>query len=152
MDKDNPKSIPLFIEQLEAGIDHIQGSRFIKGGIERNTPLSRKLALKYIHAPLIRIASKFHYTDTTNGFRAYSKKLLEDRKINLFRNIFSSYELHYYLAIRAAQLNFKCIEVPVERCYPSHGKVPTKISFLKGNFNLLKILLKAVLGKFDSKN
>jgi dolichol-phosphate mannosyltransferase len=39
------------------------------------------------------------------------------------------------------------VEVPVRRAYPK-GKVPTKISPLKGNLLLLKILLNLGLGKY----
>ncbi|MCI0508405.1 MAG: glycosyltransferase family 2 protein, partial [Gammaproteobacteria bacterium] len=97
----------------------------------------------------IRIASGFKYTDTTNGFRAYSHRLLKDRRIAVFRDIFNGYELHYYLAIQAAKLGFNCIELPVKRNYPAHGKTPTKISPVKGNLQVIGKLLSAVLGKYD---
>lgn len=146
--KDNPEDIPLFAQALDDGYDHIQGSRFIRGGREENTPLSRMIGIKLIHAPLISLAAGFHYTDTTNGFRAYSREFLQDPRVMPFRNIFDRYELHYYLAIRAARLGFKVTEVPVERVYPK-GKIPTKISPIKGNFLVLKTLTQACLGKFD---
>jgi len=146
--KDGIEAIPNFINKLDEGYDHIQGSRFIKGGHHENTPFSRLLGLKILHAPLIRFASGFNYTDTTNGFRAYSKRLLTDDKISIFRNIFTGYELHYYLAIMAAKLGFKCIEIPVSRVYPKEGKTPTKISPFKGNITVILKLLQVVSGKY----
>ena len=147
--KDSVEDIPNFIEKLNQGYDHIQGSRFIPGGKHLNTPISRLLGVKLLHAPLIRIASGFNYTDTTNGFRAYSKKLLKDKNVSIFRNIFSGYELHYYIAIRAAKLGFRCIEIPVTRSYPKKGKTPTKISPLKGNLTVILKLFQVVIGKYN---
>ncbi|MEG0833626.1 MAG: glycosyltransferase family 2 protein, partial [Oscillospiraceae bacterium] len=71
-DKDSIESIPLFLEKLSDGYDFVQGSRFIEGGIEENTPCSRLIAVRLIHAPLISLAARHHFTDTTNAFRAYS--------------------------------------------------------------------------------
>lgn len=147
--KDDPAAIPLFVKALEDGNDHVQGSRFITGGKAVNTPLMRLIGLKLLHAPLISVSSGFRYTDTTNGFRAYSRKFLLDERVAPFRNVFYAYELHYYLAIRAAQLGFRVVEVPVTRRYPEHGKTPTKISVFKGNLLILKTLFRACLGRFD---
>lgn len=147
--KDDPAAIALFIKAMDEGFDHIQGSRFIPGGQAINTPWMRLIGLKLLHAPLISLSSGFRYTDTTNGFRAYSRKFLLDKRVAPFRNIFVGYELHYYLAIRAARLNFRITEVPVTRRYPKQGKTPTKISPLKGNLLILKTLFQACLWQFD---
>jgi dolichol-phosphate mannosyltransferase len=147
--KDDPTAIYTFIETLERGCDYIQGSRFIKGGKAINTPWNRYLAIRLIHAPLISIAAGFWYTDTTNCFRAYSRRLLLDPLIAPFRNIFSAYELHYYLAIRAAKLGYLIKEIPVTRRYPTKEKIPARITPIKGNFLVMKTLLKACLHQFD---
>lgn len=147
--KDDPAAIPLFVQALEAGFEHIQGSRFIPGGQAINTPWLRLLAIRFIHAPLISLAAGFRYTDTTNGFRAYSRSLLLDPRVAPLRHIFSTYELHYYLAIRAVRLGYRVKEMPVTRSYPRRGPTPTKISFLKGNFHLLRVLLAACCHRFD---
>jgi dolichol-phosphate mannosyltransferase len=147
--KDDITAIPSFIELLEKKYDHIQGSRYIPGGHAVNTPFSRHMALKLLHAPLISIASGNKQTDTTNGFRAYSSRLLSDNTINIFRDIFQTYELHYYLAIESSRNSkFTTIETPVTRTYPKKGKTPTKISPIKGNLHVLGVLLKAVAGKY----
>src|SRR5262249_26499385 len=141
--KDDVSAIPRFVEALEAGYDHVQGSRFIPGGKAINTPIERLIGLHVLHAPLISLSAGFRYTGTTNGFRAYSKRLLEDPRVAVFRSVFTSYELHYYLAIRAARLRFKIKEIPVTRAYPKGIPAPTKISPVKGNLGILKVLFKA---------
>lgn len=147
--KDGPDAIPRFIEKLESGFDHVQGSRFIPGGVSENLPLSRWIGVKLLHAPLISLASRFRYTDTTNGFRAYSRRLLEDPRVAVFRDLFVGYELHYYLAIRAARLGYRVCEVPVARRYPASGPVPTKISPVRGNLRVLRCLFAACLGRYN---
>ncbi len=146
--KDDPAALPAFVQLLTAGYDHVQGSRYVPGGQAINTPWSRHLAVKFVHAPLIRLASGFHYTDTTNGFRAYSKRLLLDERVAPFRDVFSGYELHYYLAIRAALLGFNVCETPVTRAYP-FGRTPTKIRGLRGNLLILRTLWRACRHRYD---
>jgi dolichol-phosphate mannosyltransferase len=149
--KDDVSAIPDFVKLLEEGYDHIQGSRFIDGGHAINTPIERLIAVKLIHAPLISLASRHRHTDTTNGFRAYSRRLLEDPEIAIFRDIFRTYELHYHLAIESARKKYRLAETPVTRTYPAKGKTPTKISPLKGNARVLGILFKAVRGKYRKR-
>jgi glycosyltransferase involved in cell wall biosynthesis len=147
--KDDYSAIPKFVELLDAGYDHVQGSRYVPGGQGINTPLSRTIGVKLLHAPLISLAARTRYTDTTNGFRAYSRRLLTDPRVQPLRDIFVRYELHYYLAIRAARLGFRVIETPVTRRYPKAGKTPTKISPIRGNWLVLRTLFAAAVGKFD---
>ncbi|MDB6140489.1 MAG: glycosyltransferase family 2 protein [Verrucomicrobiaceae bacterium] len=148
-DKDDTSAVPLFVKALEAGYDHVQGSRYIPGGQAVNTPFLRHWGVQILHAPLIALASGFRYTDTTNGFRAYSRRFLLDPQVQPFREVFQRYELHYYLAIRAARLGFKVTEVPVTRSYPVDAPAPTKISPVRGNMLVLKTLFSACLGKWD---
>lgn len=146
--KDDPKAIFDFITALKGGFDFVQASRFIKGGVGLNTPISRLLAIKIIHAPLLSFFSGFKWTDTTQGFRGYSKRLLLDDRVAVFRDIFQEYELLAYLNYRAPLLNLKCIELPTTRIYPS-GKVPTKITGIQGQLKLIKILFKTCFKKYN---
>lgn len=149
--KDSVENVPDFMKLLDEGYDHVQGSRFIPGGKAINTPLLRELGLHILHAPLISLAAGKRHTDTTNGFRAYSARLLRDRDISVFRDIFQTYELHYYLAIESSRRKrYKTVETPVTRTYPKGEKAPTKISPLKGNAHILKVLFSAAFGKYKS--
>lgn len=148
-DKDDATAVPAFVELLDEGFDHIQGSRFIKGGRAIRTPLTRYIAVRLVHAPLVSLASGRWQTDTTNGFRGYSMRLIEDPEIDVFRAVFNSYELHYHLAIESARLRrFRTTETPVTRAYPVGVKTPTKISPFRGNLRVLGILLSAVSGRY----
>lgn len=148
-DKDDPSPLASFVEALESGVDFIQGSRFVPGGRAVRTPLLRWIGIRLVHAPMISLASGFHYTDTTNGFRGFSARLLTDPRVAPFRDVFSSYELHYYLAVKAARLGFRVQELPVTRMYPEKGPAPTKIHGLAGNLNVLRDLFRVCLGAYD---
>lgn len=147
-DKDSIESVPLFVDKLRDGYDFVQGSRFVKGGIAINTPLVRHLAVRLLHAPVISLAAGKWFTDTTNAFRAHSRRYLEHPEVQPFRDIFQAYELLAYLSVRASQLGLKACEVPVCRAYPPKGRTPTKISFFKGNSELLKTLFKTLFGAY----
>jgi len=150
--KDSMESIFKFIKCLDDGWDFIQGSRYIKGGNAVNTPIIRHLAVKLLHIPMISFAAGFKYTDTTNGYRAYSVKFLLDERVQPFRDIFNTYELLAYLSVRAPELNYKTKEIPVTRRYPKNSKIPTKISFFKGNMLLFKILINILFNKYDPED
>ena len=147
--KDSIESVPLFIEKLEQGYDLIQGSRFIPGGHAVNTPLSRYLAVRLIHAPVISLAAGQWFTDTTNAYRGYSRDYLTHPAVQPLRDVFVGYELLAYLSVRATQLGLRACEVPVERAYPKNEPTPTKIKGWRGNSNLLKILFAALAGKYN---
>lgn len=149
--KDGVEAIPQFEQALEEQYDFVQGSRYLPGGGERNTPLERKIGSHYIHAPLISVAAGFRYTDTTNGFRAYSRRFLLDPAVQPFRDVFDTYNLHYYLSIKAPRLGYRVKELPVWRSYPETGPVPSKISGLSGKIAIVKLLLHSVLGHYDPK-
>jgi len=140
--KDSIEDIPKFIDKLNQGYDFVQGSRFVKEGKAINTPLIRWISVRFIHAPIISLTAGKWFTDTTNAYRAHSKRYLEHDKVKPFRDIFSTYELLAYLSVRALQLGMNACEVPVTRKYPQNEKTPTKISPIKGNWLLMKILLK----------
>lgn len=149
--KDNVDAIPNFVQALEEGWDMVQGSRFIPGGKAINTPVIRHFAVKLIHAPVVSLVAGFRYTDTTNGYRAYSNRYLLDKRVQPFRDVFNTYELLAYLSVRAPQLGYKTKEIPVTRAYPKKGKTPTKISPLRGNMDLMRILKDLVFHKYDPK-
>lgn len=147
--KDSIEDVPNFIKKLQEGYDLIQGSRFIKGGKAINTPFIRTVSVKCLHAPIISLTAHQRFTDTTNAYRAYSRKYLTDKRVQPLRDIFMTYELLAYLSVRATQIGLKACEIPVTRAYPRTGKTPTKISFFKGNSELLKILFANMLGKYN---
>lgn len=146
--KDSIEDVPHFIEKLKEGYDLVQGSRFIKGGRAIRTPFIRLLSIRLIHAPVISLTARHRFTDTTSAYRAYSAAYLQGERVSPLRDIFMTYELLAYLSVRATQLGYRACEIPVTRAYPKKGNTPTKISFFRGNGELMKILVKNLLGAY----
>jgi dolichol-phosphate mannosyltransferase len=148
-DKDGPEGIAKIAEALDQGCDFVQGSRFVPGGVAQNTPLSRYVAIRALHAPVTSAAARTWYTDTTNGFRGHSRRLLTDPRVAPLRDVFDTYELLAYLPIRAARLGLRVTEVPVRRTYPESEPTPTKITGWSGNTELVRILARAAGGRYN---
>ena len=150
--KDGAEGISRIIGALDAGMDFVQGSRFVRGGRAVNTPFARLIGITLVHAPLISVGARRRFTDTTNGFRGHSRALLEDPQVDVFRKVFDSYELLAYLPVRAARLGHRTCEVPVSREYPSAQPTPTKIHGTSAHLQLVRVLLRAVTGAFDPES
>ncbi|WP_232520807.1 glycosyltransferase family 2 protein [Rhodobacter sp. CZR27] len=146
--KDGLEALPRFTAALDAGFDYVQGSRYRPGGQAINTPLDRKLGGRFLHAPVLSLASGTRLTDTTNGFRAYSRRYLTDPRVAPFRDCFRDYSLLFYLSARAGQLGYRVTEVPVRREYPATGPVPTKMGSVGAKLALVGELFRAALGGF----
>jgi dolichol-phosphate mannosyltransferase len=147
--KDGLEAIPQFLGRLQEGYDLVQGSRYLPGGDGINTPLDRKLAGRLIHAPLLSLAGRRWFTDTTNGFRGYSATYLRDPRVSPFRDEFHSYALLFYMTMRAGQLGYRSCEVPVRRAYPAHERTPTKISGFRGRVSMMGELLDVIRGRYN---
>ena len=150
--KDSVESISNFAEALDNGVDYAQASRFVPGGKSENTPLSRLLAIRLLHAPLLSLAARRWFSDTTQGFRAYSARYLLDDRVQPFRPVFLKYELLAYLTVRASQLGLKTSEVPTARLYPANEKIPTKISSAGAHMDLVGVLFSTLKGDYHPGN
>ena len=147
-DKDSIEDVGRFTEKLDEGYDFVQGSRFIRGGRAVNTPFARWVAVRFIHAPVISLTAGQWFTDTTNAYRAHSRRYLTHPQVQPLRDVFMGYELLAYLSVRASQLGLRACEVPVTRAYPKGEAAPTKIKGMRGNNELLKVLFANLRGKY----
>jgi dolichol-phosphate mannosyltransferase len=150
--KDGMEAVPLFIEKLEEGFDYIQGSRFIRGGKAVNTPIIRTLAIRFIADVIMSISAHKKLSDTTNGFRAYSSRVIKDKNIAIFRDSFNMHEIIFYLPVCCSRLGYKLTTIPVSRIYPAdeiptHATINSCIKIIKLLFNLLFIGVKPDQGK-----
>ena len=149
--KDGVEAVADMAAKLEEGFDYVQGSRYLPGGVAENTPLERTIANRCIHAPVLSLAGRRWFTDTTNGYRAYSRRYLLDPRVRPFRDVFMRYELLFYLTARAGQIGMKVGHVPVRRRYPANAATPTKITGFGGKFDVLKQTFGAAFGAYHPK-
>ena len=147
--KDNPAGIFAMRSALEDGVDFAQASRFIRGGKHSNTPLSRLMAVRLLHAPLLSLSSGFRWTDTTQGFRGHSRKLLEHKEMQIFRPELHDYRLLFFTSHKAPRVGLVCAEIPTERSYPTGVKTPTKIKGLTALVKVFMALLSVVFRKYE---
>jgi len=147
--KDGVEALPRFLEQLDAGMDFVQGSRFMRGGMHKNTPIQRMIGIKLIMAPLLWFGGGFWYTDSTNGFRGYSRRFLEDPRVEPLRGCFTYFNLQYYLSYMAPKLGLKIVEIPAVRVYPDYGPTPTKVIGFKLYILAIWDMVLTVCGKYN---
>ena len=89
------------------GYDVICPSRFTKDGIIKNCPLLKYLIVRIVSFTLYYFA-RTKTKDPTNGFRMFSKKLLNNVKIESEQGFAYSIEL----LVKAKKLKYKIIELP----------------------------------------
>ena len=147
--KDGVETLPQFAAALDAGYDYVQASRFRPGGVAENTPLSRLLAIRLIHAPLLSLAARRWFTDTTQGYRAYSARYLLDPRVQPFRAVFQRYELLAYLTVRASQLGYRTTEIATRRIYPAGAAIPTKIAGVGALADLMAVVVRTLRGAYS---
>lgn len=145
--KDDPEALPRFVAALAAGYDFVQGSRYLPGGHAINTPAHRDFLIRRVHVPLFSLIAGYPFTDTTNGFRAYSARLLRHPNVNPFSDAFKRYELVYYLAWAACRHGLRVTEIPVTRAYPA-GSIPTKIRGIGRYVDMVKPLVMLGLRRY----
>ena len=89
------------------GYDIVCPSRFMKGGLIKNCPLVKYIIVKIISFSLYRFSS-IKIKDPTNGFRLFSRKLIE--KYPIKSKLGFAYSLE--LLVKASKNNYKITELP----------------------------------------
>jgi len=145
--KDDAREIPRLIEPSARGeADLVQGSRYLSGGGFGNMPLYRQLATRFVHPILFSLVARQWMTDSTNGFRAVSVRILRDERFRLHQSWLDRYELEPYLLFRAIRLGYRVREVPVTKVYPARALGYTKMRPVTGWWSILRPLVIVGLG------
>ena len=148
--KDSPEEIPLLLDpMLDRGAHFVQGSRFLKEKADFGPmPTYRKLATR-LHPQLFSLVSGKRVTESTNGFRAIRREVLEDPRIRLHQTWLDEYELEPYLYIKTIRLGYRTEEVPVTKVYPPKSQGQTKMKPITGWWSMLRPLVYMGLGLRD---
>lgn len=72
----HPDEVPALLAGLDAGADMVVGSRFSDGTPPYKVGRLRKAAMGILTVTMRRLAGK-HFSDTSSGFRAFSRPVLE---------------------------------------------------------------------------
>jgi dolichol-phosphate mannosyltransferase len=143
----NGKDEPTEIERLIGPIlseeaDYVQGSRFLPGGYSRGLPRHRLFAMR-IFTWTFSLFRMRHYTDCTNGFRAYRTAILRDPRLDWAQEwLGHSYEIEFYMHYMVDALGYRVTEVPVSKIYrPNADGSYTKVRVRDWLMNLKPLFL-----------
>ena len=140
--KDSPEEIPLLLDPIADGrADFVQGSRYLVPGADfGEMPLYRRIATR-IHPLLFSVVARQRVTESTNGFRAIHRRVLEDQRIDLSQAWLDEYELEPYLYLRTIQLGYTTAEAAVSKVYPPKHLGQTKMKPITGWWSMLRPLV-----------
>jgi dolichol-phosphate mannosyltransferase len=135
--KDSPEEITRLLDPIVDGADFVQGSRFLAGGRTGGMPLYRHFATR-LHPMLFSLTAGKWVSESTNGFRAFRVKLLDDARIRLAQSWLDEYELEPYLYWKTIRLGYRTAEVPVTKIYPPKSVGYTKMKPITGWWSMLR--------------
>ena len=137
-DFDNAVLLDEMYDLFKEGYDIVCPSRFMQGGSMKNCPFIKFLLVKLVSLSLFYF-SKINIHDPTNGFRFFSKELIDKLKIE------SKYGFAYSieLLVKAKKNNYKITEIPAKWIERDDRKSSFKI--LKWSRQYLKWFFYAIL-------
>jgi len=146
----NIKNIPDMIENIQIqNAEILCPDRFMKGGKIVNGPKLKFLLCRIVNLTLYMFTD-INTLDATNGFRLFSRKVIDTIKIE--SSLGFTYSLEYL--IKSIELNYKVIRFPALWIERKKGKSRFRImhwstSYLKWYFYCFKIRIQK---KNDKKN
>jgi dolichol-phosphate mannosyltransferase len=105
----HPREIPKFLEKLET-FDMVIGSRYIPGGGTSEWGFGRAV-LSWLANKYIALVAGVPVRDTTSGFRAYRREVLEATDFDRIK--IKGYVVHGEMAYQAWIHGFRLGEVPI---------------------------------------
>jgi len=121
----DPASIGALLEQADAGVDLVIGSRYVKGGRVDNWPLHRRLLSRWGNRYTAAML-KIPFTDCTSGFRVYQSECLEE--VHAKTSSADGYAFLTELLVGiAAHPRWSIVEIPIVFTDRTRGR--SKMSF-----------------------
>ena len=135
----DPREIPKLLAGLESGLDLVIGSRFAEGGeVTYDVGRTRRHAMGILRH-FVRILVGRTFTDTSSGFRAFSRPMLE--------YFAETYPLEYMDSVEALVLacnaRFRVGEVPVRIRSRTDGAPSTRRLRLLYYYSRLLVVMAA---------
>ena len=121
-DHENFNLISEMFYKFNEGYDIVCASRFIDGGSYEGAPLIKKLIVKFVSFTLTNFTS-LPTKDATNGFRLFSKSIVEKFPIESKKGFTFSIEL----LAKAYRYNYKITELPEK--WPVRTSGESKFSY-----------------------
>ena len=113
----NTKLIDIMVKKFQAGSHIVAPSRFMMGGSMKNCPLIKSIFVRFCSLTLFFFSS-IPIQDASNGFRLFSKKLLN--QIDVESKLGFAYALE--ILVKCERLNLKITQIPAQWEERKHGK------------------------------
>ena len=105
-----------------SGNDVVVASRFIKGGSMKNCPIIKSILVRSASFTLYYLSS-IPVKDASNGFRLFSRKLLQE--VNIESEVGFAYSLE--LLVKCNRLKYNIKEIPAQWEERSEGESRFKV-------------------------
>jgi dolichol-phosphate mannosyltransferase len=109
-------------EQFKTGSEIVAASRFVKGGSMKGCPLIKSFLVRAASHSLFYLSS-IPIKDASNGFRLFSRKILNEIKIE--SEVGFAYSLE--ILVKCNRLNYKITEIPAKWEERSEGSSRFKV-------------------------
>jgi len=106
----DPRYLPRFLEEMDAGADVVLGSRYVQGGGTVNWGVSRQIMSRggSLYA---RSVLGLKVRDLTGGFKCFRREVLESLDLQNVKS--TGYSFQIELTYRAVRRGFKLKEIPI---------------------------------------
>jgi glycosyltransferase involved in cell wall biosynthesis len=120
---DDPRYIPDLLAKIAEGYDIVSGSRFVRGGRTDDTddPLRLRRCGNRLFTTIVNLLWNWDYTDSTYGYRAFTREAWNKLKIEATKD-----ETEFLMSIRAAKLDLKVCQIPMEEGVRVGGEVKAR--------------------------
>ena len=118
----HPRELPKFLAKLES-CDMVVGSRYVEGGGSSEWGFWRPL-LSWLANRYIALVAGVPIRDTTSGFRAYRRGVLEETDFDRIK--IRGYVVHGEMAYQAWVHGFRLGEVPIH--FKNRAREASKLS------------------------
>ncbi len=122
--------------KYKEGYDIVCASRFVKGGSYKGAPLLKRIIVKLVSSTLT-VLTTLPTKDATNGFRLFSKEIVDKFKIESKKGFTFSIEL----LAKAHRHNYKITELPEQWPVRNYGESKFRYSsiffYIKWYFYIL---------------
>jgi dolichol-phosphate mannosyltransferase len=144
----NPIDLVRLHETCISGADLAIGSRYVSGVNVVNWPLGRVL-MSYMASIYVRIVTGLKVKDTTAGFKAYKRIVLETIDLDNIRS--KGYAFQIEMKFTAWKFKFEIVEIPI--VFTDRRLGTSKMNggiFNEALWGVLKMKMRSFVRKYDS--
>ncbi|MBS0012043.1 MAG: polyprenol monophosphomannose synthase [Bacteroidales bacterium] len=145
----NPEDLVRLYDTCINGIDLAIGSRYISGVNVVNWPLGRVL-MSYMASIYVRMVTGMKIKDTTAGFKAYKREVLETIELDSIRS--RGYAFQIEMKFTTWKYGFRIKEIPI--IFTERQEGTSKMSggiFNEALWGVLKMKFRSIFRKYDRK-